>query len=174
MRGRPRKKKNVPRGTFARHIVHHFKSDNALSWMLFSKVLDRIETFCTAFDADCTAEIMLPIIKKLFVENSEDLGLYGVLEGSEVIGHSIALREKLGGKEIILIYQGELDQVDSASVKQILNAYLEWAKSKKITELRIVTHRPDGFERKWGFTPKNVIMKMEVPKGEEDGSRQLS
>lgn len=152
------------------HMVHRFVTTNPLSWILFPQLIKRVETFCNAHDTDLTVDQMLPMIKAVFVSDNTDALLYGVVDGMDLIGHMIARKEVVGSKSYILIYHGEIDEVDQKAVQKIMDDVVEFAKIHKCPEIKLVTARnPEGFERRYGFTRQQTIMRKPVDLKQEGG-----
>ncbi|MFI5253829.1 MAG: hypothetical protein ACHQQQ_15525 [Bacteroidota bacterium] len=113
---------------------------------------------------------MLPMVKACFVSDDPEALLYGVIDGMNLIGHMISKKVNLKEKSYILIYHGEIDEVDQKAVQKIMDDVVEFARLHKCPEIKIVTHRnPEGFERRFGFVRQQTILKKPVDLKPDDG-----
>jgi hypothetical protein len=93
-----------------------------------------------------------------------------VIDGMKLIGHMVAKKVNLKEKSYILIYHGEIDEVDQKAVQKTMDDVVEFARLHKCPEVKIVTMRnPEAFTRRFGFVLQQSIMRKMVDLKTDDG-----
>lgn len=135
---------------------------------IMRQFLDRIKAFCIKYETDNVPDAFIDQLLQLYSKFDDRLFAIGYMKDGKMVGHMLAFLEHQTGIDFVMIFQAEADYPFGGS-ELVMNALKVWGKAKGASYIAMLTTRPEGMFKKFGFKVHRYFMKL--PLEGENGRR---